>query len=294
MDEEGRKEISIDINTAEVDELTQIPGIGPELASRIVAARPYQTLDELTRVSGINTVFIERIAPYVRLTSTLPDEADVQQPVGESEVEHESIETPVSIEEQEIPGEAIPLGEEHEVLRGEEVVPVEGEPDTEKEAPPTTRPTEVTFTRSQVIWIAVGSMIITLILTLLLSLGILAGVNGGRLRYASPAQVSALSVRADGLKSAIDSNAQDLASLRKRVDNLDSLSGHVSKVEQSVEEIGSSMDAVSTQVEELDQKADELASQIVTLQQQNDRFSNFFSGLMELMNNLFGTEEGSK
>jgi methyl-accepting chemotaxis protein len=314
MNEKENNEFSIDINTAASDELTKIPGIGPELAMRIVAARPYQTLDDLQRVSGINTVFIERIAPYVKLTSASPDmgELEVLQAAGESEaddeilaestefeVEAEPVEIPMPIEAQELPEEAIPLREEHEVLDEEAVMAQEGVSAHEANVPPepvssATPPQAETFTRAQMIWIAVASMFITLILTLLLSLGILAGVNGGRLQFASPAQVNALSVRADGLKSAIDSSTQDLASLRKRVDNLDALSGRISTVEQSVDEIGSSMDAVSAQVDELSQKADGLVSQVETLQQQSDRFTNFFSGLAELMNNLFSSEEGSK
>ena len=43
----------IDINTATIDELVRIVHVGPTLASRIVAARPFQSVDDLTRVSGI-------------------------------------------------------------------------------------------------------------------------------------------------------------------------------------------------------------------------------------------------
>lgn len=47
----------IDINSASAAELTELPGIGPVLASRIVAYRaehgPFQTLDALTAVKGI-------------------------------------------------------------------------------------------------------------------------------------------------------------------------------------------------------------------------------------------------
>lgn len=47
----------IDVNRAGIDELTELPGIGPALAERIVAHRsehgPFRTLDALTAVSGI-------------------------------------------------------------------------------------------------------------------------------------------------------------------------------------------------------------------------------------------------
>lgn len=47
----------LDVNTAAAAELEELPGIGPELAARIVADRekngPFETEEELTRVSGI-------------------------------------------------------------------------------------------------------------------------------------------------------------------------------------------------------------------------------------------------
>jgi DNA uptake protein ComE-like DNA-binding protein len=62
MSEENLK---LDPNTADQDTLTLIPGIGPDLAERIVAARPFQTVDELQRVNGIGPAFLNRISPML-------------------------------------------------------------------------------------------------------------------------------------------------------------------------------------------------------------------------------------
>jgi DNA uptake protein ComE-like DNA-binding protein len=54
----------IDINTATEKELTTVPGIGHVMASRIIAARPFRSADDLKRVSGIGNKKYAQIRPY--------------------------------------------------------------------------------------------------------------------------------------------------------------------------------------------------------------------------------------
>ena len=58
----------IEVNAASVDDLMRLPGIGKEMAQRMIAARterPFRTLDDLKRVKGIGPKTLEKLAPFV-------------------------------------------------------------------------------------------------------------------------------------------------------------------------------------------------------------------------------------
>jgi DNA uptake protein ComE-like DNA-binding protein len=55
----------VDVNAASESELTRLPGIGPALASRIVAARPFVAVEDLRRVRGLRPATLERLRPLV-------------------------------------------------------------------------------------------------------------------------------------------------------------------------------------------------------------------------------------
>jgi len=61
----------ININTATIKQLQQIPGIGPVLAQRIVVYRKqigkFNSLEELCHVKGISQAKLENIKPYVTI-----------------------------------------------------------------------------------------------------------------------------------------------------------------------------------------------------------------------------------
>lgn len=57
----------VDVNTASPAELDRLPGVGPALAQRIVDGRPYASLEDLGRVSGVGMAMLERLAPRVTL-----------------------------------------------------------------------------------------------------------------------------------------------------------------------------------------------------------------------------------
>jgi competence protein ComEA len=68
-------DFKIDINSAEWPELTLLPGIGPELAKRIVADREakgrFREATDLRRVRGIGPRTLEGMRPYLLPLSEL-------------------------------------------------------------------------------------------------------------------------------------------------------------------------------------------------------------------------------
>lgn len=55
----------VDINKANERELRLVPGIGPALADKIVAHRPYESIWELMKIDGVGRQRVNTLAPYI-------------------------------------------------------------------------------------------------------------------------------------------------------------------------------------------------------------------------------------
>jgi hypothetical protein len=58
----------IDLNTATAKELDSLPGVGPATARKIIAARPYSSVSDLSR-AGLSQHQIDQITPMVTASS---------------------------------------------------------------------------------------------------------------------------------------------------------------------------------------------------------------------------------
>ncbi|MFA7459441.1 MAG: ComEA family DNA-binding protein [Trueperaceae bacterium] len=57
----------VSVNSAPADLLQSLPGVGPAIAQRIIENRPYSRIDDLLNVPGIGPRTLERLRPQVGL-----------------------------------------------------------------------------------------------------------------------------------------------------------------------------------------------------------------------------------
>jgi hypothetical protein len=61
----GSKAARVDVNRADRDELSRLPGMTPEAADRIIQKRPYRKLDELISKKAIGKKQFAQIRDYI-------------------------------------------------------------------------------------------------------------------------------------------------------------------------------------------------------------------------------------
>jgi competence ComEA-like helix-hairpin-helix protein len=318
MDQENQS--TVNINLANAEELSQLQGVGGRLAERIIEARPFESVEDLTRVRGISEKDVERLRPFLTISEVpeqtetieneaLEDETEFQDEPTEEEVdfgEETAAEVEVLPAETEDEFDAIPLAvdvegadetvaEEVEVESidiPDEAVAEETEPVIETTAPPAAQPPSIT--RGGACGLIFLGGIATLVLAVVITLAILSGFNNGRLTYASPYQIAALKTQVESLSTQAEIMADDIDGLRTRMDNLESLSAQVSEMQTEFsnlqEEIVDLQAIVASNQEEYDlmvARIDVINEDINNLGTQNERFEGFFEGLRSLMENLF-------
>lgn len=315
----------VDINTASLDELASIPGIGPAIAARILSRRPYQTVDELTSIPGIGETALNKIRHYLiplssengqsashedHLDEAQDDEPPLESQLYETEVialpapgQVELLDTNKTTDEDqgeqslEAVEQTSEKDDEPQVLLAEEELAAKEEQTLAPKAEQISEPAVVIpkyepVSKEQPRYASRADAFWisfgSSFLAFLLAIGLTLGalaLINNGLRYVSPTQLGSVSRQVEGLNTQASILQQDLEGLRTRVDNLEGLSGRVSTIEQTTEQLRSDLDTASGQVEQLNQNVSILQTDVTELKNVSDRFQNFLDGLRELLNN---------
>jgi competence protein ComEA len=67
---QSKTKTKVDVNSADVQTLETLPGIGSTLANRIVEGRPYHSVDDLSKVKGLSKSKIDAIQDQIKFGTT--------------------------------------------------------------------------------------------------------------------------------------------------------------------------------------------------------------------------------
>jgi competence protein ComEA len=67
---QSKTKTKVDVNSADVQTLETLPGIGSTLANRIVEGRPYHSIDDLSKVKGLSKSKIDAIQDQIKFGTT--------------------------------------------------------------------------------------------------------------------------------------------------------------------------------------------------------------------------------
>lgn len=302
----------VDVNQASHEELVAVPGIGPVLAARLIEKRPFASLDELTRVQGINTQLLEKLSGFLSVAAAPVSEKVIELPA--SLVEEPQAEIAPEIEpklesqpEVEQPFE-MPAVDEVQVVEGEPVELDEAmmdekaaqqEPESEKspsalrvvqtepprqEKPPASAPVAA-ITRWELLTYTIGAALISLILAVAFVLGLLAVINGG-LTYPTSERLNGLQREVDSLSDDAQTLQKDVDGLRTRLNNLEAISGRVDGLEEETQKLRSELDSKARQVETMQAQVDQMTGQLSQVQQRTEAFDRFLGGLSGLLDEV--------
>lgn len=242
----SEESLMLDPNTAEIEDLIRLPGVGEVMAERIVDARPFRDAEDMLRVSGLGPSLLSRLTPFLIYEETSKPEEMVDQP-DEAVIE-----------------DAAPA----EPTQKPKVVPVT------REGP--------SYSRGATLWLVVGMGVISIVLSVIISLAILGGINR-TLNYGQHASVRSLVDDATLLQADLEGLASRLEAIDRRVEAIEGLSGRVMAVESEFlalkEEVSGSLEAMNS----VQLKIEQLSGEVGALSERVGVFDAFLDGLRQLL-----------
>lgn len=245
---------SINPNTADVESLVELPGVGPKLAAKIIDGRPYTQAEDLLAVSGLGESLLASIQPLLVFEepSGSADQA-AEEKTKAADVVDETVNYLVHLPSV--------IRDELNKKRG--------------------------FNRRTTILLMAGTALVSIFLSIVLTLMVFTVINGS-LSVRRNSQVQSLASDVSQMGVELDDLDSRLQALSRRVQAVEGLSGRVTTVEEGFDTIQSDVDQAIIQVEAMQSTVDDLSIEVETLASNIGRFDQFLSRLWEMLNQLQG------
>jgi uncharacterized protein YoxC len=245
---------TINPNTADLGELTLLPGVGKALAGRIIESRPFVSLEDMRRVPGLGPQSLERMQTMIVFSVSGAEDA-----TDTSEVERVGLEKQDSEETSQ--------------------VSVSKSPVIERSA--------TAATRSQVLGISAAAAAVGVVVSLVLTLSILVGINR-TLDFSRHSTVRELTGRVNRIEGQLEEIDLDLEDINRRLSVLEGLSGRMTELESETADLQADMQNALTQVQQMRTRVEGISLQIEELARQAQNQATFFERLQELLVETFG------
>lgn len=308
----------VDVNTATESELRGVRGIGKVLAQRILAERPFATLEDLARVSGLNAVKVAELRNQLTVSAGAPAApveeapapvelpaapveeipAPAEQPASPVEEAPAPVElsaapaeeAPAPVEALVIPTEALEgapalAAEALPPLASEEPVPAANPPEPPKPADTAPAAAPKPVTRRELYFTAAGFSLAGMLLGILLILGLLAITSGG-LSFVTQGRFSQTQAQVEDLDLRLGFAQSELETQRGRLERVEALGGRVSAVEQSLDEARQSLERAQADLAALRQETDLMSDRVARAEARTETFQRFLEGLQRVLSEL--------
>lgn len=244
------EKVVVNPNSADIETLMTLPGVGESMAQRILEARPFIDGEDMLRIRGLGPASLDRMEPFLTF--------DVE---GVESID-DAISKPASPED----------GRQPKVIT----------------RPKRSRKQKQSITE-QLLSILQGNFSLVIVtasvsvlLSVFLTLSILAGING-TLSVGNHASVRHIESEASTLRIEVDDLVSRVDAINLRLEAIEGLSGRVQTVEDQFatlrEDVSGSLDDVAnlqTQIEELNTDIDSITQSV-------DRFNQFLQGLRQII-----------
>jgi uncharacterized protein YoxC len=308
----------LDLNTASVEALLEISGIGQALAEKIVADRPFASVEDLARVQGISPRMAAKWQPLLEVSAEtgeaipdFPGEVMIEAPQEElTELAEEAVDVEVVLDEEEVQGtvaeeDELPVLENFpsrvlEVQTGEvepDPIPEEIEMQPAASEVKTSRPTKTRpdaakpsggtqpLQRSEALLFGGLAGLAAVILAVVLALGILGLINSG-LSFVSPSELVQVQRQMETLQSQMGILQQDIDGLTTRLSAMEALGGRVTDLESATGKLSSDLADARGKVSSLEQSVQDLGQEMEELNRKVGVFDGFLRGMQGLLNDL--------